>query len=500
MVRFGFLSLGMALCMAVAGCATAPPSARGPAGAAKALPAGGLPRVISDPTRAALVADRVSQNVKTFSARLEPFDFTVYGRLKIIMPSRVRTRQYAEDAVRRQPYNFAGLKTQAEKIRAAEEPFSVDISTVARIMAKRRLVSDISILRSDDPGAEPAGPADMVLWTHFPEGGGFEWRMRTWDSSRSRALIHKVGGRDKSLNYELLILDAEVFIVGNSAIFPELGYRRWKSDERFPDRGMAVRFPAKRLARDDVAVIIGNANYNRRRGDIPDVVPAYADNDLMRRYATVSLGVTARNMISLTDATLADFIRVFGSVKNPRGKLHDMVKPNSNVFIYYSGHGAPAQKGEGSFLVPSDAAAARIHLTGYPLKTLYANLEKLSAKSVTVVLEACFSGLSQGGSIIPSATAIAVTPKTVRPPSKLTVISAGASDQIASWDVGQGQGLFTKHFASAMRGTADSNRDGKVSLGELKAYLDRNLTYDARRYYGRDQNAQIFTGGVALGP
>ena len=54
-----------------------------------------------------------------------------------------------------------------------------------------------------------------------------------------------------------------------------------------------------------------------------------------------------------------------------------------------------------------------------------------------------------------------------------------------------------------MTGAADrapkGNRDGKVSLIELKAYLDENLTYDARRYYGRDQNAQIYAGGVAVG-
>ena len=39
------------------------------------------------------------------------------------------------------------------------------------------------------------------------------------------------------------------------------------------------------------------------------------------------------------------------------------------------------------------------------------------------------------------------------------------------------------------------NEDGKVSLKELKRYLDKEMTYLARRYYGRDQTAQITVDG-----
>jgi hypothetical protein len=505
MTRFGFLCLCGALCLAIAGCAVGPPSATKLGPAASAVPASGLPRVKTDPTRSALLADRVRRNVESFDARLKEFEFAIFGQVKIVLPSQVRMFKYAEAEVRREPFKFIGLKTPAEKTRAALDPFAVEVSTIALILAKRRMVSDMKVVYADDPDSEQAGEADMVLWVHFPAAGGFEWRMRTWDNSRSRQLIQKVRGNDKSINYELLILDAEYFVLNNSAFFPRKGSQRSKANDRFPGRGLAMKFPARRFADKDVAVIIGNANYNKlRRSDIPDVLPAYADNALMRRYAAANLGVFSYNMINLTDATVADFVSVFGTADDPRGRLHDMVKPNSNVFIYYSGHGAPGPKGKGSYLVPSDAGAARIHLTGYSLKTLYANLEKLPAKSVTVVLEACFSGLSQGGSVIPNASGITVTPKAVRPPSKITLISAGASDQIASWDVDKRQSMFTRHFARAMAGAADQraggNRDGKVSLSELKAYLDKNLTYDARRYYGRDQNAQIYAGGVAVGP
>ena len=40
--------------------------------------------------------------------------------------------------------------------------------------------------------------------------------------------------------------------------------------------------------------------------------------------------------------------------------------------------------------------------------------------------------------------------------------------------------------------------DGKVSLKELKKYLDGDMTYYARRYYGRTQTAQIVVNGREL--
>ena len=84
----------------------------------------------------------------------------------------------------------------------------------------------------------------------------------------------------------------------------------------------------------------------------------------------------------------------------------------------------------------------------------------------------------------------------------MTVISAGAANQVASWEKNSSQSLFTKYFLKAMSGEGDKkpygNKDGKVSLKELKKYLDDSMTYYARRYYGRTQTAQIVVNGKEL--
>lgn len=268
---------------------------------------------------------------------------------------------------------------------------------------------------------------------------------------------------------------------------------------RFPETPIAMTFPKRTPRPDDIAAIIGYADYGKQAKDIPDVTPAYADAEGFRRYAVEALGLRDGNIIQLRDATGAQMVRVFGSKENHRGQLFDWVRPGrSRVYVYYAGHGAPGGEDGSAYLVPADADAARIHLNGYPLSLLYENLGKLPAVAVTVVLEACFSGVSQAGTVVARASTIVVTPKAPRIPAGLTVISAGALNQIASWEDDSSHGLFTKYFLKAMGGEADQppygNRDGTVDWLEVAAYLKESVTYYARRYYGRDQAPQILVG------
>ena len=79
---------------------------------------------------------------------------------------------------------------------------------------------------------------------------------------------------------------------------------------------------------------------------------------------------------------------------------------------------------------------------------------------------------------------------------KMIIIWAAEGDEFASWDEDAKHGIFTKHLLEALNGTADKhaktgNKDGKVTLGEVKAYLDREITYQARRRFSRDQHATV---------
>ena len=120
-----------------------------------------------------------------------------------------------------------------------------------------------------------------------------------------------------------------------------------------------------------------------------------------------------------------------------------------------------------------------------------------------VYMDACFSGDSPNGMLVRAASGISVKAKMPkkRAGSNMISITAAQGDQFASWDEDAKHGLFTKHLLEALKGKADAkrygNKDGKVTLAEVKNYLDREMTYQARRRYNRDQKATV-RGSEAL--
>ncbi|GAB6081693.1 hypothetical protein JCM30471_06070 [Desulfuromonas carbonis] len=247
-----------------------------------------------------------------------------------------------------------------------------------------------------------------------------------------------------------------------------------------------------------VAVIIGNRYYSNNNKDVPNVEYAYNDAQAMYEYVTQTLGFREGNIIYLKDATQADLVSTFGTKDNPKGKLFDWVRPGqSDIFIYYSGHGAPGLSNGQGYLLPVDGNPLKVELNGYPLDTFYANMAKIQGRSTTIILDACFSGVSSNGAVVRNASSISLKLVDTKPTlSKgTTVLTAAGMSEVASWDPESEHGLFTSYFLKGIQGEADEgdygNGDGIVTVGEMKKFLQEEVAYNARRLYGRDQNPQI---------
>jgi hypothetical protein len=250
-----------------------------------------------------------------------------------------------------------------------------------------------------------------------------------------------------------------------------------------------------------VALIIGNKSYFSSGNSVPDVDYAINDAAAIKEYLIDAKGYKEGNIIYLENASQAQIISALGNEKSFKGKLYNWVRPQeSDVFVYYSGHGAPSLTDGSGYLLPTNADPSTVELNGYSINTLYANLAKLPAKSVTVVIDACFSGSSQAGSITQKASSISLKPIVMpKKASNMNVLTATNIGEVASWDTESKHGLFTSYFLKAINGDADKgksgNTDKKVSLSEIKKYLDLKVTYMARRQYGREQNPQVSGDG-----
>ena len=243
--------------------------------------------------------------------------------------------------------------------------------------------------------------------------------------------------------------------------------------------------------RDGVAVVIGVQNYKDK--DVPSVEYALNDAQLFKDYLQTALGYREGNIIYLENATKADLEKVFGTSDNHAGQLSDYVKKDkSDVFVYYTGHGAPDLQTKQAYLVPADADPNYVKLGGYALEVFYDNLSRLPARHINVVLDACFSGRSDKGMIISKASPLMIAP--ILPGSdNIDVFSSSKADEISSWYPEKRHSLFTYFFLKGLQGAADKNKDRAITAAELDEYVAENVPYYARRLYGRKQTP-AFTG------
>ena len=103
-----------------------------------------------------------------------------------------------------------------------------------------------------------------------------------------------------------------------------------------------------------MAVIIGNKAYE---GLIPPVDFAHNDAEAIKRYVIDVLGFDADDSIDLRDATQAQMQSAFGNERDHKVKLWSYLEPKgrSDVVVFYSGHGVPAQRDKRGYLLPVNA-------------------------------------------------------------------------------------------------------------------------------------------------
>ncbi|MDE2490991.1 MAG: caspase family protein [Elusimicrobia bacterium] len=236
---------------------------------------------------------------------------------------------------------------------------------------------------------------------------------------------------------------------------------------------------------ENFAVVIGIDKY-RDIGAEAD----YAERDArsMMLYLRDYLGFPEQNIKLLTGAHAAgsDFRKILELW------LPLQVTPESKVFVFYSGHGAPDAKNSQAYLLPYDGDPNALALTGYPLKKLYADLDALPAKETLVALDSCFSGAGGRSVVARGARPLITHVQTglLDPKKNVTVFAAASGDQITGAYDPQKHGLFTYYFLRGLRGEADANKDGWVTVDEEYAYLKKNVTIQANRD-SREQTPQL---------
>ncbi len=241
---------------------------------------------------------------------------------------------------------------------------------------------------------------------------------------------------------------------------------------------------------DAIAVVIGNRNYERTK----KVDFAIRDALRMQQYLVEVLGFRPENVLMLRNAKKGDFDTFFGTSTNHKGKLFSYVKPGqSDVFVFYSGHGAPGLNDKEGYFVPIECDPNNVELGGYSLNLFYKNLNKIPARSKTVIIDACFSGAELLNNVSP--IGIRIRPSSTNDENTV-VLSSSEGTQLSTWYNAKQHGLFTYFFLKAIHDKENSDKDGnrQLTYSEIFEYINNEVPYAARRLHGVDQEPAMQGG------
>ena len=239
-----------------------------------------------------------------------------------------------------------------------------------------------------------------------------------------------------------------------------------------------VNLPKATEPRDNTfAVIIGNEDYKY----VAAVPFAARDAAIFAKYCSVTLGLPDDNIRLYTNATYGDILDAIDDIKT----ISEVYNGDIRVIFYYAGHGVPDEATRNAYLLPVDARSQQLK-TCYPIEKLYAELGSLKAHSVTLLLDACFSGSQRGEGMLMSARGVALKPRTDEPKGNMVAISAATGEETAYPYAEKRHGMFTYYLLSKLQESG-----GDVTLGELCDYITTKVSQQSVKVNRKQQTPTV---------
>jgi hypothetical protein len=240
--------------------------------------------------------------------------------------------------------------------------------------------------------------------------------------------------------------------------------------------------PANSILNDKTfAVIVGNESYVR------EIKAKYAVNDakVFKQYLNITFGVPKENIRYVENGT-------YGEMLESLKWLNNVIKAyngNAKVIFFYAGHGMPESKSGSAYLLPIDGSSQNFE-TSLKLDDIYRKLMEHPAASVTVFLDACFSGSARDlDSMLAEGRGVKIKPKSVELLGNMVVFSATTNDETAYPFLEKKHGMFTYFLLKKFKETK-----GDVTLKELSSYVTESVTKKSLLNNDKVQTPQINYG------
>ena len=250
--------------------------------------------------------------------------------------------------------------------------------------------------------------------------------------------------------------------------------------------------PPPAPTRDRWAVVIGTGRYESP--EIPRLRYTVPDAEALYEVLIGPGGFKKEHVLLITDKT--EKKPTLRNIKWSLGTfLARSAKKDDTVVIFFAGHGAPEvdqrgveRDGFAKYLVPSDAEPDDLYSSGLPMDELQTIFARIEAERVVVFLDACYSGAAGGRTFASKKTRSAHVDdlflERLTQSKGRAIVTASRATEVSIELPELGHGIFTYYLVQGLKGAADLNRDGIVSLQELYEYVEREVAQKSRSVGG----------------
>jgi hypothetical protein len=225
------------------------------------------------------------------------------------------------------------------------------------------------------------------------------------------------------------------------------------------------------------AVVVGINDYTK----FPKLKYAVNDAKEFHRLLIEKNGIPAENVTLLIDEQ--------GSLKNIKNALGIGLKiaagPDDMVLIYFAGHGsserdAASIDGDGleKYILAFDTDPEDLFSTALPMRDIALIFNRIRSERLIFIADTCYSGASGGRTVgfggIRANISDSFLERLAGGRGKV-IISASAANEVSVEKDDLQHGVFTYYLLEGLRGAADTDRDGTITVDEAYRYVSEKV-------------------------
>ena len=225
------------------------------------------------------------------------------------------------------------------------------------------------------------------------------------------------------------------------------------------------------------AIVIGINQYQSTRNLKYAVNDARAFRDYLKNY--VGLPEERIYYLADRDATKTRIESLLGTTIKRKASKDD------TVIIFYAGHGAvepdPSNlDGDGfeKYLLPHDADLEDLYSTSISMNDIRTIFARIRADRLIFIADTCYSGASGGRTMMATKTRANLSDKfydRIARGKGRVIISSCSANEISKEDDNLQHGVFSYYMLEGLKGKADQDEDGIITVSELFSYISRKV-------------------------